>query len=33
MAEMADRVLYLSDGHIVRERRNEKRLPVRSLEW
>ncbi|MFZ4766025.1 MAG: ABC transporter ATP-binding protein [Roseimicrobium sp.] len=33
MAEMADRVLYLSDGNIVKERRNETRLPVRQLEW
>ena len=33
MAEMADRVLHLSDGLIVKERRNETRRPVRSLEW
>lgn len=33
MAEMADRVLYLSDGRIVRERRNETRRPAASLEW
>ena len=33
MAEMADRVLSLSDGHIVKERTNETRLPVRSLQW
>jgi putative ABC transport system ATP-binding protein len=33
MAEMADRVLYLSDGNIVKERRNPTRKPVRSLEW
>jgi len=33
MAAMADRVLNLSDGQIVKERRNEKRLPVTSLEW
>jgi putative ABC transport system ATP-binding protein len=33
MAEMADRVLHLSDGLIVKERRNETRKPVRSLEW
>jgi putative ABC transport system ATP-binding protein len=33
MAEMADRVLYLSDGNIVKERRNETRKPVRTLEW
>src|SRR6187397_1582787 len=28
MAEMADRVLYLSDGNIVKERRNATRRPV-----
>lgn len=33
MAEMADRVLYLSDGHIVKTRSNETRMPVRSLQW
>jgi len=33
MAEMADRVLHLSDGQIVKSRRNETRLPVRKLEW
>jgi putative ABC transport system ATP-binding protein len=33
MAQMADRVLYLSDGHIVKERRNETRLAPRELEW
>ncbi len=33
MAAMADRVLHLSDGHIVKERRNEQRMPVTSLEW
>ncbi len=33
MAEMADRVLYLSDGKIIRERRNESRRPAASLEW
>ncbi len=33
MAQMADRVLHLSDGHIVKIRDNEKRLPVRELEW
>lgn len=33
MAAMADRVLHLSDGHIVKERHNEQRLPVTSLEW
>lgn len=33
MSAMADRVLHLSDGHIVKERRNEQRMPVSSLEW
>ena len=33
MAAMADRVLYLSDGRIVREERNTTRLPARELKW
>lgn len=33
MAEMADRVLYLSDGQIVKARKNDVRLPVTKLEW
>ena len=33
MAEMADRVLYLSDGQIVKSRHNAVRQPVSSLEW
>lgn len=33
MADMADRVLHLSDGQIVKRRKNETRLPVTSLEW
>lgn len=33
MAEMADRVLYLSDGQIVKTRVNEKRMPASSLQW
>lgn len=33
MAGMADRVLHLSDGQIVKERRNEQRVAVTSLEW
>lgn len=33
MADMADRVLNLSDGQIIKSRRNETRLPVTSLEW
>jgi len=33
MSEMADRVLHLSDGRIVRERHNAIRRPAASLEW
>jgi putative ABC transport system ATP-binding protein len=33
MAEMADRVLYLKDGQIVKSRTNETRQPVTSLQW
>ncbi len=33
MAEMADRVLHLSDGKIVRIERNETRLPAAELKW
>jgi putative ABC transport system ATP-binding protein len=33
MAEMADRVLYLSDGKIVKSHRNEIRLPASELKW
>ena len=33
MAEMADRVLYLSDGKVVKSRRNQTRLPASKLEW
>jgi putative ABC transport system ATP-binding protein len=33
MAEMADRVLYLSDGRIVKERCNATRRAASSLEW
>jgi len=33
MADMADRVLHLSDGQIIKSRRNETRLPVTKLEW
>jgi putative ABC transport system ATP-binding protein len=33
MADMADRVLHLSDGQIVKTRHNETRLPVTSLQW
>ena len=33
IAEMADLVLHLSDGKIIRAQRNERRLPVRELRW
>ncbi|MCB1104120.1 MAG: ABC transporter ATP-binding protein [Opitutaceae bacterium] len=33
MADMADRVLTLSDGHITNARRNEQRVPVQNLVW
>jgi putative ABC transport system ATP-binding protein len=33
MAAMADRVLHLSDGHIVKETRNEQRVDVKTLQW
>jgi len=33
MAEMADRVLHLSDGKIVSEERNTVRLPAKELKW
>lgn len=33
MAEMADRVLTLSDGHIMHERRNAQRAQVSGLKW
>lgn len=33
IADMADRVLHLSDGRIDRERTNEKRAPVGALVW
>jgi len=33
MAGMADRILYLSDGKIVKVRCNSKRLPAAGLEW
>ena len=33
MAEMADRVLYLKDGQIVKTKDNETRLPARNLQW
>ncbi|MGA0845413.1 MAG: ABC transporter ATP-binding protein [Luteolibacter sp.] len=33
MADMADRVLHLSDGKIIRSHRNETRLPAAELKW
>ena len=33
MADMADRVLHLSDGKIVKAYKNETRLPASKLEW
>lgn len=33
MAGMADRVLHLKDGQIVKSHRNETRVPVTSLKW
>ena len=33
MAEMADHVLHLSDGRIIRAHRNETRLPASQLKW
>jgi len=33
LSHMADRVLVMSDGHIIEEKRNATRRPVRELEW
>lgn len=33
IADMADRVLHLSDGRIVKERRNPTRRPAAGLDW
>jgi len=33
MADMADRVIHLSDGHVQRLRVNEHRVPASSLNW
>ena len=33
MAGMADRVLHLKDGQIVKSTRNDERVPVTSLKW
>jgi len=33
IADMADRVIHLSDGHIIDVQENKNRRPVRSLAW
>ena len=33
IADMADRVIHLSDGHVIDIRENKNRRPVRSLAW
>lgn len=33
IADMADRVIHLSDGHIIDIQRNRNRRPVRTLAW
>jgi putative ABC transport system ATP-binding protein len=33
VADMADRVFSMADGHIVNEKRNTKRVPARELHW
>jgi putative ABC transport system ATP-binding protein len=33
IADMADRVIHLSDGHIVDIQENKMRRPVRTLAW
>jgi len=33
LADMADRVIHLSDGRVHHERRNDRRAPVSSLNW
>ena len=33
VADMSDRVIALADGHIVQERRNERRLAAADLRW
>lgn len=33
MADMADRVIHLSDGRVQHERHNARRAPARSLNW
>jgi putative ABC transport system ATP-binding protein len=33
LAEMADRVIHLSDGRIVEIQKNAQRRPARSLVW
>ena len=33
IADMADRVIHLSDGHVVEIQENKTRRPIRSLSW
>jgi putative ABC transport system ATP-binding protein len=33
VADMADRVFSMADGHIVNDRRNAKRLAASELHW
>jgi putative ABC transport system ATP-binding protein len=33
MADLADRVIYLSDGRVHHQRQNSRRAPVKSLNW
>jgi putative ABC transport system ATP-binding protein len=33
MADLADRVIYLSDGRVHHQRQNARRAPVSSLNW
>jgi putative ABC transport system ATP-binding protein len=33
MADLADRVIYLSDGRVHHQRQNARRAPVQSLNW
>jgi putative ABC transport system ATP-binding protein len=33
VADMADRVFSLADGHIVQEKRNERRMAASELHW
>jgi putative ABC transport system ATP-binding protein len=33
MADMADRVIHFSDGHVHHVRENSRRAPVSTLQW